>query len=171
MLIGIMLFMVVNALGELACVFPIQGSFSVYSTRCVFFFSFSFFYFCLVNGFADDDCNRFLHPSWGFAMGWNYVMSWIVTLPTELSAAVLVIQVSNRSLHMIYMLFTCVLIYIYLPLVLGQDYDACSLDHFTPRMDVLDQHVGCSWIWRERVCLFDDQGCCYCRLYPLCYHR
>lgn len=30
-----MLFQVVNALGELACVFPIQGSFSIYSTRCV----------------------------------------------------------------------------------------------------------------------------------------
>ena len=63
-----MLFNVVNALGELACVFPIQGSFSIYSTR-------------------------FLHPSWGFAMGWNYVLQWIITLPTELSAAVLVIQV------------------------------------------------------------------------------
>ncbi|KAF8315660.1 hypothetical protein DL93DRAFT_2056917, partial [Clavulina sp. PMI_390] len=67
LLVGVMLFMVVNALGELACVYPIQGSFSIYSTR-------------------------FIHPSWGFAMGWNYVMSWIVTLPTELTAAVLVIQ-------------------------------------------------------------------------------
>lgn len=69
LLVGAMLFMVVNALGELACVFPIQGSFSIYSTR-------------------------FLHPSWGFAMGWNYALQWVVTLPTELSSAVLVIGVS-----------------------------------------------------------------------------
>lgn len=70
MLVGVMLFMVVNALGELACVFPIQGSFSIYSTR-------------------------FLHPSWGFAMGWNYALQWVVTLPTELTSAVLVIAVSS----------------------------------------------------------------------------
>ena len=63
-----MLFNVVNALGELACVFPVQGSFTIYSSR-------------------------FIHPSWGFAMGWNYALQWIATLPTELSAAVLVIQV------------------------------------------------------------------------------
>lgn len=69
LLVGVMLFMVVNALGELACVFPVQGSFSIYSTR-------------------------FLHPSWGFAMGWNYALQWVVTLPTELSSAVLVIGVS-----------------------------------------------------------------------------
>lgn len=73
MLVGIMLFMVVNALGELACVFPIQGSFSIYSTR-------------------------FLHPSWGFAMGWNYALQWVVTLPTELSSAVLVINFWNSSI-------------------------------------------------------------------------
>lgn len=48
MLIGIMLFTVVHALGELAVMFPIQGSFSVFSTR-------------------------FIDPAWGFAMGWKYV--------------------------------------------------------------------------------------------------
>lgn len=67
LLIGFMLFNVVNALGELAVVFPIQGSFSVYSTR-------------------------FIHPAWGFAMGWNYVLQWIVTLPLELTAAAITIQ-------------------------------------------------------------------------------
>ncbi|KAG8878975.1 glyceraldehyde-3-phosphate dehydrogenase 1 [Tulasnella sp. 332] len=71
-LVGIMLFTVVNALGELACTFPIQGSFSIYATR-------------------------FIHPSWGFAMGWNYALQWIVTLPTELSAAVLVIKYWDTS--------------------------------------------------------------------------
>ena len=44
--IGIMLYCTVQALGELAVAFPVAGSFSSYSTR-------------------------FLHPSWGFAMGWK----------------------------------------------------------------------------------------------------
>ncbi len=44
--IGVMLYCTVQALGELAVAFPVAGSFSAYSTR-------------------------FLHPSWGFAMGWK----------------------------------------------------------------------------------------------------
>lgn len=46
MIIGAMLYCVMQALGELAVVFPIAGSFSAYSTR-------------------------FLDPAWGFAMGWK----------------------------------------------------------------------------------------------------
>ena len=45
-LIGIMLYCTMQALGELAVVFPVAGSFATYSTR-------------------------FLDPSWGFAMGWK----------------------------------------------------------------------------------------------------
>lgn len=45
-LIGAMLYCVVHALGELAVVFPVAGSFAAYSTR-------------------------FLDPAWGFAMGWK----------------------------------------------------------------------------------------------------
>lgn len=44
--IGVMLYCTVQALGELAVVFPVAGSFSAYSTR-------------------------FLDPAWGFAMGWK----------------------------------------------------------------------------------------------------
>lgn len=44
-MIGIMLFCTVHALGEMAVLFPVAGSFSAYSTR-------------------------FLDPAWGFAMGW-----------------------------------------------------------------------------------------------------
>lgn len=61
-LIGIMLFCTVHALGEMAVAFPISGSFSAYSTR-------------------------FLDPAWGFAMGWNYVLQWMVALPLEIVAA------------------------------------------------------------------------------------
>jgi amino acid transporter len=46
MIVGIMLWCTVQALGEMAVVFPVAGSFSAFSTR-------------------------FLDPSWGFAMGWK----------------------------------------------------------------------------------------------------
>jgi amino acid transporter len=46
LIIGIMLYCTVHALGEMAVLFPIAGSFSAYSTR-------------------------FLDPAWGFAMGWK----------------------------------------------------------------------------------------------------
>ena len=66
-LIGIMLFCTVHALGELAVIFPVAGSFSAYSTR-------------------------FLDPAWGFAMGWNYAMQWLVVLPLEIIAASITIN-------------------------------------------------------------------------------
>lgn len=50
LIIGVMIFNVVYALGELAVMFPVSGGFYTYSSR-------------------------FIDPSWGFAMGWNYV-SW-----------------------------------------------------------------------------------------------
>ena len=66
-LIGIMLFCTVQALGEMAVIFPVAGSFSAYSTR-------------------------FLDPAWGFAMGWNYAMQWLVVLPLEVVAAAITVQ-------------------------------------------------------------------------------
>ena len=46
----------------MAVLFPVAGSFSSYSTR-------------------------FLDPAWGFAMGWNYAMQWLIVLPLEIVAA------------------------------------------------------------------------------------
>ena len=43
---GVMIFNVVYALGELAVMYPVSGGFYTYSTR-------------------------FIDPSWGFAMGWS----------------------------------------------------------------------------------------------------
>lgn len=57
-----MLYMTIQALGELAVMFPVAGSFSAYSTR-------------------------FIDPAWGFAMGWNYAITWLVLLPLEIVAA------------------------------------------------------------------------------------
>lgn len=62
MIIGAMLLFTVNALGELAVLYPVNGAFYDYSVR-------------------------FVDPAWGFAMGWNYAISWLVILPFELTAA------------------------------------------------------------------------------------
>ncbi|KAL9024311.1 MAG: hypothetical protein Q9196_006607 [Gyalolechia fulgens] len=66
-IIGIMIFNVVYALGELAVMYPVSGGFYTYSTR-------------------------FIDPSWGFAMGWNYVFQWAVVLPLELTVAGLTVE-------------------------------------------------------------------------------
>jgi len=71
-LIGAMLFSTVHALGELAVLFPVAGSFAVYSTR-------------------------FLDPAWGFAMGWNYAMQWLVVLPLEIVAASITVSFWDRD--------------------------------------------------------------------------
>lgn len=59
---GIMLLMTVNAMGELAALYPVAGSFYNYSVR-------------------------FIDPAWGFAMGWNYALNWLAVLPFELTTA------------------------------------------------------------------------------------
>lgn len=35
---------------------------------------------------------RFIDPSWGFAMGWNYVFQWAIVVPLELTVAGLTIN-------------------------------------------------------------------------------
>jgi amino acid transporter len=67
-----MLYCTVHALGEMAVLFPVAGSFSAYSTR-------------------------FLDPAWGFAMGWNYALQWLVVLPLEIVAATLTIEFWNHG--------------------------------------------------------------------------
>ncbi|KAJ5938216.1 hypothetical protein N7454_004558 [Penicillium verhagenii] len=66
-LIGCMLYNTCHALGEMAVLFPVSGSFSHYSTR-------------------------FLDPAWGFAMGWNYAMQWLIVFPLEIVAASITID-------------------------------------------------------------------------------
>jgi len=64
---GVMIFNVVYALGELAVMYPVSGGFYTYSTR-------------------------FIDPSWGFAMGWNYVFQWAIVLPLEITVAGLTVD-------------------------------------------------------------------------------
>ncbi|KAK0659323.1 General amino-acid permease GAP1 [Lasiodiplodia hormozganensis] len=71
-LIGIMLYCTVHALGEMAVLFPVAGSFSAYSTR-------------------------FVDPAWGFAMGWNYALQWLIVLPLEIVAASITVNFWNEG--------------------------------------------------------------------------
>jgi len=68
-----MMFNVVYALGELAVMYPVSGSFYTYASR-------------------------FIDPSWGFAMGWNYVMQWAAVLPLELTVCGITIQYWNADI-------------------------------------------------------------------------
>ncbi|KAL2175389.1 amino acid permease/ SLC12A domain-containing protein [Thermothelomyces heterothallicus CBS 202.75] len=73
LIIGVMMFNTVYALGELAVMYPVSGGFYTYSTR-------------------------FIDPSWGFAMGWNYVMQWAVVLPLELTVCAMTVQYWNQEI-------------------------------------------------------------------------
>ncbi|KAI4215685.1 MAG: hypothetical protein LQ349_009138, partial [Xanthoria aureola] len=66
-IIGAMLLFTVQALGELAVLYPVNGAFYMYAVR-------------------------FVDPAWGFAMGWEYTLSWLVILPFEITAAGITIK-------------------------------------------------------------------------------
>lgn len=63
-----------QGLGELSTAYPVSGGFNVYATR-------------------------FIEPSIGFAVGWNYFMQFLVLLPLELVAASISIKYWNQSLN------------------------------------------------------------------------
>ncbi|AQR77048.1 amino acid permease [Paenibacillus larvae] len=65
--IGIMVYFLMTSLGELAAYMPVPRSFSTYATK-------------------------FVDPSLGFALGWNYWYNWAITIAAELSAATLIMK-------------------------------------------------------------------------------
>ena len=67
LIVCFMIVPVVFALGELASIFPVSGAFTAYATR-------------------------FMDPAWGFSMGFNYWLQWVVTLPLEFTAATIVVN-------------------------------------------------------------------------------
>ncbi|KAI5460411.1 amino acid permease-domain-containing protein [Mariannaea sp. PMI_226] len=73
LIISIMVFNVVYALGELAIMYPVSGGFYTYSSR-------------------------FIDPSFGFAMAWNYAFQWAVTLPLELTVCSITIGYWNEDI-------------------------------------------------------------------------
>jgi len=64
---GIAVYCMMQSLGEMATQLPIPGSFEAYA-------------------------ERFIDPSLGFAVGWNYWFSWSITLAAELVAGALIVQ-------------------------------------------------------------------------------
>ncbi|MBO1198480.1 amino acid permease [Staphylococcus simiae] len=66
-IIGAMVFFLMTSLGEMATYLPVSGSFSTYATR-------------------------FVDPSLGFALGWNYWFNWVVTVAADITIAAQVIQ-------------------------------------------------------------------------------
>ncbi|KAI0189884.1 amino acid permease/ SLC12A domain-containing protein [Astrocystis sublimbata] len=73
LIIGVMIFNVVYALGELAVMYPISGGFYTYASR-------------------------FIDPAWGFAIGWNYVAQWAVVVPLELTVCSISISYWNAEI-------------------------------------------------------------------------
>ncbi|WP_425270203.1 amino acid permease [Flexivirga meconopsidis] len=63
--IGLMVFLLMQSLGEMATYLPMADSFEAYGSR-------------------------FVSPSFGFAAGWNYWYNWAITVAAELVAAALV---------------------------------------------------------------------------------
>ncbi|KAJ5399381.1 hypothetical protein N7465_009870 [Penicillium sp. CMV-2018d] len=74
LIVGGMLLLTIQALGELAVLYPVNGAFFAY-------------------------CVRFISPSWGFAVGWDYAIGWLIILPFELTAASLTIQYWSETLN------------------------------------------------------------------------
>ncbi|RAZ49641.1 amino acid permease, partial [Campylobacter hyointestinalis] len=66
-LIGFMVYLLMQSLGEMATYMPVAGSFEEYGTR-------------------------FISPSFGFAIGWNYWFNWAITVAAELVAAAIIMK-------------------------------------------------------------------------------
>jgi amino acid permease len=64
---GVAVYCMMQSLGEMATQLPIAGSFEAYA-------------------------ERFVDPSLGFAVGWNYWFSWAITLAAELVAGALIVK-------------------------------------------------------------------------------
>ncbi|ORX90772.1 amino acid transporter [Basidiobolus meristosporus CBS 931.73] len=65
--IGMMVFLLMTSLGEMATFMPVSGSFNTYGAR-------------------------FVDPAFGFALGWNYWYNWAITVAFELSAGAMIVK-------------------------------------------------------------------------------
>jgi len=74
LIVGCMLLFTCQALAEMAVLYPVNGAFFTYVVR-------------------------FIDPSWGFAIGWDYALSWLTILPFELIAASITISFWNDTIN------------------------------------------------------------------------
>lgn len=66
-LVGLMVYMLMQSLGEMASFIPVAGSFEEYGSR-------------------------FVSPSFGFSIGWMYWFNWAITVAAELVAATIIMK-------------------------------------------------------------------------------
>ena len=64
--IGLMVYFLMTSLGEMATYLPTSGSFATYASR-------------------------FVDPSLGFALGWNYWFNWVITVAVDIAIAAIVV--------------------------------------------------------------------------------
>lgn len=64
--VGVFVYTVVITLGEMSSMFPVSGAFAVFGTR-------------------------FVSPALGFTLGWNYWLQWSLSIPSELTAAAVIL--------------------------------------------------------------------------------
>ncbi|HJV16905.1 MAG TPA: amino acid permease [Bacillales bacterium] len=67
LVIGVMVYFLMTSLAEMSAYMPVAGSFSTYATK-------------------------FVDPSFGFALGWNYWYNWAITIAAELSAVTMIMK-------------------------------------------------------------------------------
>lgn len=132
-LIGLMMYCTVHALGELAVLFPVAGSFSAYSTR-------------------------FLDPAWGFAMGrlhntdvedghHEYILTktrleLCFTMASDTAVG------SHLGIHNAKLL------------ELQWKIRPCHLRHHISLYNYNHQFVWCQGLWRSRISVLPDKSYC-----------
>ncbi|KAL0065393.1 amino acid transporter [Marasmius tenuissimus] len=86
--VGFICYLVMAALGEMAAFLPHKKGFAGYATR-------------------------FVDPAMGFAMGWNYLLKYLIVTPNNINAAGVVIQYWTRSVHIaVWMVILIVFIFV-----------------------------------------------------------
>jgi len=74
LVIGVFVLAMMTILGEMASMYPVSGAFSTFGTR-------------------------FVSPALGFTLGWNYWLQWSLSIPSELTAAAVILQYWTLSLQ------------------------------------------------------------------------
>ncbi|KAJ3485696.1 hypothetical protein NLI96_g4786 [Meripilus lineatus] len=86
--VGLVCYMVMVALGEMSAYLPHKKGFPGYATR-------------------------FVDPAFGFALGWNYLMKYLIVTPNNINAAGVVIQYWTRHVHIaVWMVIFIVFIFV-----------------------------------------------------------
>ncbi|CAR22135.1 bifunctional polyamine/amino acid permease SAM3 [Lachancea thermotolerans CBS 6340] len=74
LIVGLMMFCVVQSAAELACQYPVSGSYAVH-------------------------VSRFMEPSIGFTVATNYALAWLISFPSELIGCAMTLQYWNKSVN------------------------------------------------------------------------